>query len=171
MKLTFPRGCISKLSLMVSSPLALKSRAWLPLLLLLGTCTSSGCNDRRPPLYPVEGTVAFATGAPVRYASIEFVPTTSGPSPRGQIDAKGRFALGTYDGIDGAPAGDYKVVVIQTVEPDTSGGFVTLGEEHAAHAASTQWVHIKHASPETSGIKLKVQPTKRNQFAIVVESL
>lgn len=130
----------------------------------------SGCSDGRPPLYPVSGTVLFETGTPVRNASIEFVPNQLGPSPRGRIDAEGRFSLGTYAAQDGAPAGDYRVVVVQALPPDTLRGMNNLGAEHAGHAGSVWVVALKHASPKTTGVTCTVEPIGENDVALVIES-
>lgn len=109
------------------------------LLCLAGIATLSGCSDGRPALYPAQGTVVFSSGGPVRNATIEFVPNAAGPSPRGRIDAKGRFSLGTYETNDGAPAGETRVVA------------------------------LKHATADTSDIACTVEPNAKNEIAIVVD--
>lgn len=129
-----------------------------------------GCSDGRPPLYPVSGTVSFESGDPVRNASIEFVPSQPAPSPRGRIDAGGRFTLGTYETQDGAPEGTYRVVVVQALPPGAAAGIRTLGEEHAGHAGSVRVVALKHASPDTSEITCVVEPIPQNETTIVVEA-
>lgn len=103
---------------------------------------------------------------------IELVPAEPGPSPRGRVDAMGRFVVGTYSNEDGAPAGDYRVVVMQPVSPGAARNISKLGEEHeehAAHAGKIQVVALKHASPKTTGITCTVEPVAKNELAIVVE--
>ncbi|TWT90317.1 hypothetical protein Mal64_07020 [Pseudobythopirellula maris] len=139
-------------------------------LLVAGILASAGCDDGRPPRYPVRGKVEFVGGGTVRHATIEFVPTTPGPSPRGKVDAAGNFRLGTYDDADGAPAGKYQVVVIQPMPPVSPTAADQLGEEHASHAASFKVVHLKHASPSTSGLTAEVEATGKNEMTIVVEA-
>lgn len=129
-----------------------------------------GCSDGRPTRYPVSGTVTFESGAPVRNASIEFVPSQPAPSPRSRIDAEGRFSLGTYETTDGAPVGDYRVVVVQALPPGAATKINTLGEEHAGHAGNVHVVALKHSSPETSGLKYTVEPIATNEVTIVVEA-
>lgn len=147
----------------------------VPLLLCLaGVVTLSGCDDGRPALYPVKGTVAFSSGGPVRNATIEFVPdaagkTSAGPSPRGRINAQGQFALGTYKANDGAPAGDYQVIVVQALPPGAVAGIRNLGEEHKAHSGTIRVVALKHASAETSHIACTVKPLSENEIAIEVD--
>lgn len=106
----------------------------------------------------------------MRNASIEFVPKLPGPSPRGRIDAQGAFSLGTYQAGDGAPAGAYRVVVVQALPPEANARMGRLGEEHAAHAGSVWVVALKHASPETTSVTCTVEPLAKNEVAIVVES-
>lgn len=129
-----------------------------------------GCGDGLPKRYPAGGVVRFDDGRPVRNATIEFVPEAKGPSPRGRIDRDGHFVLGTYEGADGAPAGDYRVVVIQPLRPGADRVASTLGEEHQSHAGDIPIVSAKHASPDTSGIEATVQPIASNEFDVVVEA-
>lgn len=140
---------------------------WLTTLLAVLLC---GCSDGRPPLYPVSGTVAFESGDPVRNASIEFVPDSPAPSPRGRIDAQGRFSLGTYETNDGAPAGEYRVVVVQALPPGAAAKIHTLGEEHADHVGNIRVVAHKHSSPDTSEVTCTVEPIAKNEVELVVES-
>lgn len=141
------------------------------LLLVATVVTAVGCGDDRPALYPVSGTVLFRSGDPVRNASIELVPTSAGPSPRGRVDRDGHFTLGTYQSDDGAPAGEYQVVVVQPLPPNASASMRKLGEEHAAHASDgVRVVALRHASPETSGVSCLVEPIDNHDVTIVVES-
>lgn len=132
--------------------------------------TLVGCGDGRPTLYPVKGVVRFESGDPVRNAAIEFVPNTAGPSPRGQIDAEGAFVLGTYNNGDGAPAGDYRVVVVQALPPEAAKHLGNLGEAHTGHAGGVKVVALKHASPDTSGVQAKVKASPMNDLEIVVDA-
>jgi hypothetical protein len=130
--------------------------------------TLVGCGDGRPALYPVKGVVRFESGDPVRNATIEFVPPSAGPSPRGRIDAEGGFVLGTYANGDGAPAGDYRVVVVQALAPEATKHLGNLGEAHTGHAGGVKVVALKHASPETSGVRSEVKASPMNDLEIVV---
>lgn len=130
---------------------------------------SLGCGESGPRLYPVSGTVRFAEGGPVRNASIELVPEEPSPSPRGRIDADGRFVIGTHAAADGAPAGAYRVVVVQALPPADRVDLSRLGEEHREHAAATRVVAMKHASPTTTGVTAVVEPVEQNVLEIVVD--
>lgn len=125
-------------------------------------------------LYPVEGLVQFKNGNPVRNATIELIPTQSGslakgPSPRGKIDREGRFTLSTFTQGDGAQAGDYKVIVVQSLAPGARAASKLLGDEHKLHASATQVVAMKHAQPNTTGIEVSVKPVEKNELSITVE--
>lgn len=142
--------------------------AFLTALTAISLC--AGCDDGRPPLYPVHGTVRFATGDPVRNAAIELVPDSASPSPRGRIDSEGSFRLGTYAADDGAPAGEYRVVVVQPVPPSAPAALAKLGAEHDAHRSAVRVVSLKHAAPDTTEVRCTVAPIAENELEIVVES-
>jgi hypothetical protein len=59
---------------------------------------------------PVRG-VVLVDGKPAAEASIQFVPQGSGRVATGQTDAKGEFAMSTFNPQDGVMPGDYKVVI------------------------------------------------------------
>lgn len=157
-----------------SQPIRIVYRTHGLWVLILFACTlAAGCNDGRPKLYPVTGRVEFTNGDPVRNASIEFVPTTTGRSPRGQIDAEGRFLLSTYDPDDGAPAGEYHVVIVQALPPNARELMRSLGPEHTEHAAHAdkvvQVVSLKHATTETTGLMQTISGEAANELVIKVE--
>jgi hypothetical protein len=71
----------------------------------------SSCGPGGPTLYPVTGKVLFedkpADGALV----VLHPPDPNGPKPSGTAGADGTFKLTTYPHGDGAPAGEYVVLV------------------------------------------------------------
>jgi hypothetical protein len=91
------------------------SRAATPLLAIISLISANGCGDRELATYPVTGTVKVDS-KPAASAVVTFCPTT-GPEellrlrPRGATGAGGRYQLTTFDQDDGAPAGDYKVII------------------------------------------------------------
>lgn len=141
------------------------------LLVVLGCALTvlAGCGDGRPPLFHVNGIVVFSSGEPVRQASVELVPEDSSPSPRGKTDSDGRFTLSTYDSEDGAPAGNYRAVVVQVVAPRAAENIRKLGEEHAEHDGHIPVVSLKYASPTTSGLACTIRPTGSNDVRLVVD--
>jgi hypothetical protein len=93
------------------------------LLLCLTFAAAAGCEKgppAGPPLaqpHPVQGTITFSGGTPLKGGMIYFVPTEekSGGKMRyeatSMVDAKGHYTLGLND-HSGAPAGDYKVRIM-----------------------------------------------------------
>ena len=142
-------------------------RTGLCALAVLATC--AGCGDGRPSLFPVHGAVVFSSGEPVRQATIELVPEGPSPSPRGKTDVDGRFTIGTYGPEDGAPAGEYRVVVLQVMPPRAAELIRKLGEEHAEHGGKIPVVSLKYSDPQTSNLAYVVKPNNDNQMQLVVE--
>lgn len=107
----------------------------------------AGCGgDRRTPVYSVTGKVTDATGRPVAGANVYFHPlnaTADTPKPRGTTDASGVFLLTTYDGNDGAPAGEYKVSLERWVTTNPDAGPVNQ-------------LPPRYADPDQSGFKATV---------------
>ncbi len=80
-----------------------------------GFVAVSGCDDGRIARYPVTGTVVV-DGQPADGAMLIFVPVGGSEEfqrerPFGVTDAAGKYELRTFQPGDGAPAGDYKVMV------------------------------------------------------------
>ena len=91
----------------------------------LSGCAGSG-------IYPVEGKVVWKDGTPATELAgshVIFDNPEKRTSSRGIIQANGTFGLTTRNADDGAPAGDYKVMIIeanrQTVPSTTDEGDAT----------------------------------------------
>lgn len=88
----------------------------------LAGCGSSGGREKRP-TFPVTGSV-FGSGKPLVGAIVTLHPAgaTISPDswgygyPRAIVQADGKFIASTYADSDGAPAGDY-VLLIQLLAP------------------------------------------------------
>ena len=106
-----------------------------PLVWCAGLLAVSGCGDGKIARYPVTGTVTVdgkpADGATVIFCPVEGEPEFMRERPFSQTDASGRFELTTLEPKDGAPAGDYTVMVRwlatsgpqpANVDPDRGGG-------------------------------------------------
>jgi hypothetical protein len=118
-----------------------------------------GCEggERRTPTYTVSGKLTDGT-KPVAHAQVVFHPlngAADAPKPRGRTDANGEFKLTTYDGNDGAPAGQYKVSV-------------ELWKTTSADAGPSNHLPAKFADPEKSGLTATVNagPTKLQPFVL-----
>jgi hypothetical protein len=91
--------------------------------LLVGALLTTSCADsRRQQVYAVRGKILYQ-GRPAAGATVIFHPkNTSDPQavcPMGKVGADGSFTLSTYAPEDGAPPGEYAVVVIW---PQAGGG-------------------------------------------------
>jgi hypothetical protein len=89
-------------------------------------CT--GCAGGRgdlPPTYKVTGTVAHKGGRPVTAGGVQFAPVGDATfTAFGDIRADGSFELETVKGrarVPGAPAGEYRVVVMLPVVAGQKG--------------------------------------------------
>lgn len=87
--------------------------AYLPLsLTLLLGCGGGAPKVVLPETVPVTGTIKL-DGNPLAYSTVMFVPTgmTKGIDCIGNTDDSGNYTLKQVRGKDGAPPGEYKVVV------------------------------------------------------------
>jgi hypothetical protein len=104
--------------------------------------SSCGKTDGRKPTFPVSGKVVLGQ-SPVAHATVILHPVgdadPNAVKPRGTTKADGSFTLTTYDGNDGAPAGEYRV----TVE-------LWLGS--AGDLGPTSRLPARYARPESSGL-------------------
>jgi hypothetical protein len=74
-----------------------------------------GCSSTKSKPIPVAGKILFE-GEPLAQAQVVLVPVDAAdkadaPRPAGVTDAQGRFELTTYKQKDGAPEGEYLVLV------------------------------------------------------------
>lgn len=94
-----------------------------------------GCEQRlkKLPVYQVTGKI-FVNGQPAEHAQISLQPIKAAAKgerviiPHAVAFADGVFSMGTYDGSDGAPAGEYAITVTWptvTIE----GGEETFGPD------------------------------------------
>jgi hypothetical protein len=113
------------------------------LLLLALPFLCVGCSGRVA-TYPVSGTVHFDDGQPVRVGAVEFRCQETGLSARAKLNDTGSFSLGTFADIDGAPAGTYKIIVVQFFDAPPRKHVHT----HADHAADEHDDH-EHAAHDS----------------------
>ncbi|HEY1068149.1 MAG TPA: hypothetical protein VGE52_18645 [Pirellulales bacterium] len=98
-------------------------RSAVAAVLFAAACLSTGCKKTRPnelTVYPVKGRVTH-NGEPMSHAILTFYPAdkefSSALKSRASADAEGNFVLTTYELNDGAPAGEYKLVLYWPVDP------------------------------------------------------
>ncbi len=111
-----------------------------------------GCGSGKPSwehVFTTTGSLTF-NGQPIEGAVLVFTPKDESiPStvrPMARTDASGHFEVGTYDIADGAPEGDYDVVVTWTPLVKHAGGASPgpnrLPPRYASTATSKLTVHI-----------------------------
>src|SRR5262245_12710596 len=124
---------------------------FLPLLLL----SAAGCGSGR---YPVTGRVTYEDGAPVEAGTVIGEATVNGKAVgvQGNIEKDGTFSWGTDRAGDGAPAGQYRVIVMPVALGDSELG---EGKQPAVDGKYTRY--------DTSGITFEVKPGK-NELNITV---
>jgi hypothetical protein len=87
----------------------------------------AGCSaGNRKQLYPVSGAV-FVQGEPAVGARVFFSPAENPTDPKALrpfaiVDKDGSFRLTTYTAYDGAPAGDYVIIVTWSTSPASASG-------------------------------------------------
>jgi hypothetical protein len=100
-------------------------RAWV-FVVLGAVLAGAGCGKQaRPgelPVYPVKGRVTFQ-GEPMPFAVVTFYPAdqpfAQALKSRATADQGGNYQLTTYEFNDGAPAGEYAVVLyVPPKQPD-----------------------------------------------------
>jgi hypothetical protein len=132
---------------------------------ILLCCVASGCREGKIATYPVTGSVTVG-GKPFLGARVMLVPVGGSEKfqkerPLGFTDAAGQFQLTTFVAGDGAPAGDYQVMV-RAADPDPR-----KPEQLQAYRGRPR-IDPKYSSPETSGLTAKVDaaPTQLPPFAL-----
>lgn len=116
----------------------------------------ASCGDGGPKLYPVSGKVEF-NGQPAEGATVVLHPTDpNSPKPSGTVGADGSFTLQTHPYGEGAPAGDYAVII--TWYPPNSRGVENPKSK----------LPPRYADPTQSGLKATVQagPTELELFKL-----
>ncbi len=127
------------------------------LLIALALAPAAGCGKKaRPgekPVYPVTGRVTYK-GDPMPHAVVTFYPAGGAFAPalksRATADADGVYTLTTYELNDGAPAGEYGVVLyIPVTPPDPNNLEAPNPPDRLKHA---------YSDPAKSKLKFTVKP-------------
>ena len=111
----------------------------------------TGCGEKGPRYYPVEGKVVFKQdSSAAQFGSIEFRSEADPPViARGTIQADGTFRLSS-NGKEGTVQGTHSVVIIQIVgDPRIPGRVV---HDHGLDVAT------KYSDYQTSDLSVDVQP-------------
>jgi hypothetical protein len=129
-------------------------------LVVIGLVCCAGCGGSNT--YPVRGKLVWPDGSPITElagGSVQFESEKLTPnvSARGEIQEDGTFRLGTNKPDDGAPAGEYKVLVMQP-----------LNEASDHPQPKAKIVHERFANFNTSGLRATVEP-KSNDITLKLE--
>lgn len=142
----------------------------LPGMLLAGFAAFllvSGCSRtprvKRPPTFPVQGTVLMG-GKPIAEATVMFNPVAEGNGAIAVTDFEGRYRLTTFVPNDGAMAGDYKVAIVKTVfgNPQGDSPMATSGDPK-------NLLPPRYSDGETSGFTATVAAGPENTFDFALE--
>lgn len=143
----------------------------------------TGCGgDSGPALVPVHGQVTL-DGKPLAGKTLKFVPdgTTPGQGAGGTTDANGKYSLiaarpGAITDMVGAPAGAYRVVVVEPLFPmDLPVQSATASEATVAIGLPSepkktgQAVPSVYSTPETTTLKVQV-PNEGGQLDLALTS-
>jgi len=131
---------------------------------LLACFLAVGCEQERPPqpapppLAPVNGRILL-DGAPLANAEVFFIPL---PPLRGVLatamtDAQGRYRLHTLHRDYGAPAGQYKVSIRKTVQPN-GDDFVPDPQVFRLNAPHRELLPERYSKPDKTGLTATVPP-------------
>jgi hypothetical protein len=107
--------------------------------------------SNHPRVFPARGQ-AFLAGEPVDRASIVLFPVWTKepdfPRPHGVVKEDGSFVLETYGNADGAPPGEYKVVVTLFLKRE--------GEDFEGSGPPKNFLPPKYASANSSDLTVQV---------------
>lgn len=121
-------------------------------LLAAGPLMLAGCGDGKIARYPVKGKVVV-DGKPAQAAIVIFCPEKTGDAeferqrPFSQTDAEGNYQLRTFEAGDGAPAGNYKIMVRWTAP---------LPGQSPAGDGMTDRLRNRYTNPDQSGLTYTV---------------
>jgi hypothetical protein len=141
------------------------ARGWIarPLLIVAASLIASGCSESPVKLYPVTGKVLFK-GQPAEGAQVVFQaanePSDEGPKPPkafGTVGADGSYALYTDPYGEGAPPGEYAVLVTWFAasprKPDET--INKLPAKYSDHEAPLLKATVKEGKNELEPFQLK----------------
>jgi hypothetical protein len=122
------------------------------LALVLTSGLLAGCGETKQPwetVYPATGKIKYK-GEGLMGAQVTLVPVDdkipASVRPTATTDWDGTFEVGTYSQADGAPAGDYKVVVLH---------YPVVGSKESPSAGPND-LPAKYATAKTTDLKVTV---------------
>jgi hypothetical protein len=133
-----------------------------PLVIVVGLFLVAGaCGCARRDLYPVRGKVVFDNDGPIDPlvgGLVIFEPPDPNMkvSARGEIQPDGSFRLGTFRERDGAPPGEYRVLVVPPTPPS-----------QAKETPAPVVIHPRFHNLEETPLRQTVRP-EANEFTLTV---
>ncbi|MGI9427250.1 MAG: carboxypeptidase regulatory-like domain-containing protein [Bythopirellula sp.] len=129
------------------------------LLFLVG---ASGCGDGRIKTYPTTGTV-LVNGKPAEGATVIYCPVGGSEEfakerPWDKTDGEGKYELTTFEKGDGAPAGDYTVMIKWTGPPRA----VPDGVDADRVTGPTDRLKGRYFHPQNSGLTATVEKDRND---------
>lgn len=123
--------------------------------LLASLLVGCGGNDGRRPVHPAKGQLTYH-GRPTPFAQVTLHPLNpadkDAPHPTAKVNDDGTFILTTYAGHDGAPEGEYGVSVQWWLTSARKGA------REGDDAPPTNRLPPRYGRPETSGLRVRIQP-------------
>lgn len=125
----------------------------------------TGCGDGKISRYPTKGKVLI-DGKPVEGARVIFCPVGGSEAfqrerPFGVTNSAGEFSLTTFQKGDGAPAGEYNVM-IRNGRPKS--------REEAQRRSKGPRIAPEYGKPQTSGVTVTVEKTENDLEAFEVKA-
>lgn len=144
--------------------LAFASRAAAGALSVVLLAALGGCGAKSEPervaVFPVQGSITFK-GQPMPGAIVTLhpkAPIENVPSPRAQVDKDGKLKVTTFNGGDGAPAGEYTVTVqwykLVKNGADLIAGPNVVPRKYGQPGSSDLVVKVAEAGPNSVDLKL-----------------
>jgi len=128
----------------------------IPLLLVLSILPTVAACGGKYTTYPVSGKVTFPDGEPVVGAEVIFQCREPALTASGVTDSSGHYQVGTTAANDGAPAGEYRVAVVEAEGDDPENPLPAK-------------IAPRYGSFQTSGLTFTVGPDS-GTFDIQVDS-
>ncbi len=121
-----------------------------------------GCGDGRIRTYPTTGAV-LVDGRPADGATVIFCPASGAEKfmrerPWGETDDNGQFIVTTFDRGDGAPAGDYTVMIRWPGKQ----AIARPGEDSERVERAADRLKGRYFHPQKSGITATVESGKND---------
>jgi hypothetical protein len=164
-------GSTTKMCVRCSHQLTARTLAALALAILGGTLVGCGAagGSGGPPVFPVTGVVKV-NGQPVAGADIVFNLKDGSGSSFGRTDASGNYQLTTRRSNDGAPPGDYLVVISKAdgapppdsadIPQDSPNYNPFVGKAAPVKPKAKSGIPAKYADAKTSGLTARVLEEK-----------